>query len=207
MKRERMLQVALGLVGLVYVAMIYPLYTDLAHSKWLLEMKDACEPMFLSWFIALGPFLLLAARKPSLHRSLITFAACQSLAHASVMTIQTVEAWKHGVHRDFTDVVLFGVIGGILLALTLEKRKQSASLMDGRQLGTYNHFNFRAARHPLTIDGEDRRRCATDLMSGISAKLERLSVGARVRQSKLQRTRACLALHIAARDLAISLSV
>src|ERR1700751_4319834 len=88
--------------------------------------KDACEPMFLSWFIALGPFLLLAARRPSLHRSLITFAACQSLAHASVMTIQTVEAWKHGVHRDFTDVVLFGVIGGILLALTLEKRKQSA---------------------------------------------------------------------------------
>jgi hypothetical protein len=107
-KRERMLQVALGLVGLIYVAVIYPLYTDLAHSKWLLEMKDACEPMFLSWFIALGPFLLLAARKPSLHRSLITFAACQSLAHASVMTIQTVEAWKHGVHRDFTDVVLFG---------------------------------------------------------------------------------------------------
>jgi hypothetical protein len=91
-KRERMLQVALGLVGLVYVAMIYPLYTGLAHSKWLLEMKDACEPMFLSWFIALGPFLMLAARKPSLHRSLITFAACQSFAHASVMTIQTVEA-------------------------------------------------------------------------------------------------------------------
>ena len=126
MKRERMLQVALGLVGLVYVAMIYPLYTDLAHSKWLLEMKDACEPMFLSWFIALGPFLLLAARKPSLHRSLIAFAACQCLFHASVMTIQTVQARKHGVHRDFTDVVLFGVIGGILLALLLARRKQSA---------------------------------------------------------------------------------
>jgi len=58
--------------------------------------------MFLSWFIALGPFLLLAARKPSLHRSLIAFAACQSLFHASVMTIQTVQARKHGVHRDYT---------------------------------------------------------------------------------------------------------
>ena len=43
--------------------------------QWLLEMKDEREPMFLSWFIALGPFLLLAARKPSLHRSLIAFAA------------------------------------------------------------------------------------------------------------------------------------
>src|SRR5260370_41512663 len=112
-----MLQVALVLVGLVYVAMIYPLYTDLAHSKWLLEMKDACEPMFLSWFIALGPFLLLAARKPSLLRSLITFGACRSLAHASVMPIHNVDAWKHGVHRDFTEGVLFGVIGGILQAI------------------------------------------------------------------------------------------
>jgi len=127
-KRERMLQVALGLLGLLYVSLIYPLYTDLAHSKWLLEMKDECEPMFISWFISLGPFLLLAARKPSLHRSLIVFAACQSLVHASVMAIQTVEAWNHGVRRDFTDVVVSGVIGGILLALTLQGRKQSATV-------------------------------------------------------------------------------
>jgi hypothetical protein len=111
-----MLQVAVGLLGLLYVGMIYP----------LLESKNECEPMFLSWFIALGTFLLLAARKPSLHRSLIAFTACQSLARASVMAIQTVEAWKHGVRRNFTDVVLFGVIGGILLALSLERRKQSA---------------------------------------------------------------------------------
>ena len=41
-------------------------------------MKDECEAMSLSFFIALGAFLLLAARKPSLHRSLITFAAWQA---------------------------------------------------------------------------------------------------------------------------------
>ena len=128
MKRERMLQVAVGLLGLFYVALIYPLYTDLAHSKWLLEMKNACEPMFLSWFIALGPFLLLAAKKPSSHRSLIAFAACQSLVHASVMTIQTVQAWKHGVHRDFTDVVVAAVIGGILLALLPARQQQTATV-------------------------------------------------------------------------------
>lgn len=127
-KRERMLQVALVIVGLVYVGMIFPLYIDLAHSKWLLVMKNACDPMFLSWFIGLGPFLLLAARQPSLHRSLITFTGCQALAHAAVMTIQTVEAWNHGVHRSFVDVVLFGIIGAILLALSPARRQQHAAV-------------------------------------------------------------------------------
>ena len=124
-----MLQVVVGLLGLIYVCLIYPLYTDLWHSKWLLEMQNECEPMFLSWFIALGPFLLLAARKPSAHRSLITFAACQCLAHASVMAVQTAEAWNHGVHRQFTDVVIFVVIGGILLALILPGRNQVAPVI------------------------------------------------------------------------------
>jgi len=125
-KRDRMLQIAVGLVGLLYLGMIYPLYTDLWHSKWLVEMKNACDPMFLSWFIALGPFLLVAARRPSLHRSLIAFAACQCLLHASVMGVQTVEAWEHGVHRNYADVVVVGITGGILLALVLATRKQSA---------------------------------------------------------------------------------
>ena len=126
MKRERMLQVVVGLLGLFYTALIYFLYTDLAHSKWLLEMKNAVDPMFLSWFVALGPFLLLAARKPSAHRSLITFAACQCLVHAAVMTIQTVQAWEHGVHRNFADVVMFDLIGVILLVLLQGGRKESA---------------------------------------------------------------------------------
>ena len=126
MKREHILQVFVGLLGLGYLCTIYPLYTDLWHSKWLLEMNNECEPMFLSWFIVLGPFLLLAARKPSLHRSLITFAACQCLLHASIMAVQTAEAWQHGVHRQFGDVVLFGILGAVLLALLLPRQEQPA---------------------------------------------------------------------------------
>src|SRR5438445_10460460 len=123
--RERMLQIVVVLLGFLCLWPIYPLYTDLWHSKWLLEMNNECEPMFLSWFIALGPFLLLAARKPSSHRSLITFAACQCLAHASVMAVQTVEAWKPGVHRQFGDVVRLSVMGGILLALFRPRLQQA----------------------------------------------------------------------------------
>jgi hypothetical protein len=126
MKRERTLQVFVGLLGFGYLLLIYPLYTDLWHSRWLLEMNNACDPMFLSWFIALGPFLVLAARKPSSHRSLIIFAACQCLVHASIMAVQTAQAWKHGVHRQFVDVILVGIIGAVLLALSLPGREQPA---------------------------------------------------------------------------------
>jgi len=59
---------------------------------------------------------------------LIFFAAWQSIAHASVMVIQTVEAWKNGVHRDFTDVVIAGVIGIVLLTLVPAKRQSAATV-------------------------------------------------------------------------------
>jgi len=126
-KRERALQIVVGLLGVAYIAMIYPLYTDLWHANWLLVTKNETEPMFLSFFIALGFFLVLAARRPLAYRSLIVFAAWQSIAHASVMAIQTVEAWQNGIHRDFTDVVLFGVIGGVLLALSPAKQETAAA--------------------------------------------------------------------------------
>ena len=112
----------------LFIALVYPLYTDLWQAKWLLEMHNETEPMFLSFFIALGPFLLIAARRPAAHRSLILFTAWWSLAHAAVMTIETVQAWDRGVHRDFTDVVIFAVIGLILLALLPALPDQSTAI-------------------------------------------------------------------------------
>jgi hypothetical protein len=49
-KRERLTQIVLVIVGLINVALIYFLYIDLRHSAWLLEQKNECEPMFLSFF-------------------------------------------------------------------------------------------------------------------------------------------------------------
>jgi len=115
------------IVGLFNVALIYFLYLDLRHSSWLLEQNNECEPMFLSFFIPVGVFLLIATRRPSEHRSMIALAAWWNIAHGSVMAIQTVEARIHGVHRDFTDVVVFIVIGGVLLALLPAKREAVAS--------------------------------------------------------------------------------
>jgi hypothetical protein len=91
-KRERLTQIVLVIVGLLYLAPSYFLYMDLRHSSWLLVQKNETEPMFLSFFIPVGVFLLIAARRPSEHRSVIALAAWWSISHGAVMAIQTVEA-------------------------------------------------------------------------------------------------------------------
>ena len=85
MKRERLTQIVLVIVGLFNLALIYFLYTDLRHSSWLLERKNEIEPMFLSFFIPVGVFLLMAARRPSEHRSMIALAAWWNISHGVVM--------------------------------------------------------------------------------------------------------------------------
>ena len=127
MKRERILQIFLALLGLLFTAFVYFLYTDLWHAKWLVVMHNETDPMFLSFFIALGPFLLLAARNPPAHRSLIVFTAWWNLAHAAVMSIETVQAWDRGIHRNFADVVIFAVIGLILFILLPARRNPSTT--------------------------------------------------------------------------------
>ena len=123
MKRERLTQIVLVIVGLLNLAIIHFLYTELRHSIWPLDRKNEVEPMFLSFFIPVGVFLLIAARRPSEHRSMTALAAWWNISHGGVMAIQTVEAWIDGVHRDFTGVIVFLVIGVVLLALLPARRE------------------------------------------------------------------------------------
>jgi hypothetical protein len=128
-KRERLTQTVLVIVGLMNLAVIYPLYMALRHSSWLLVQKNETQPMFLSFFIPVGVSLLVAARRPSEHRSMIALAAWWHISHGLVMAIQTVEAWIHGVHRNFADVIIVLVIGGVLLALLPAKRAAIAPVV------------------------------------------------------------------------------
>ena len=123
MKRERLTRIVLVIVGLLNLAILYFLVRDLWHSRWLLVQKNETEPMFLSFFIPIGVALLLAARRPSEHRSMIALAAWWHICHGAVMAIQTAEAWSHGVHRNFADVILFLAIGAVLLGLLPARRE------------------------------------------------------------------------------------
>lgn len=129
MKRERLTRIVLVIVGLLNLAIIYPLFMDLWHSNWLLQHETEVMPMFMSFFIPVGVSLLVAARKPSEYRSMIALAAWWHISHGSVMAIQTAEAWMHGVHRNPADVILFLVIGTVLLALLPPKRKAAEPVL------------------------------------------------------------------------------
>lgn len=83
MIRERALKVVLVLVGLLFLAAIYPVVMDLKHAG---PPDDTGDTMMMGIYFTLGAFLLLAARKPAAHRSLIAFAAWSSFAHAIVMS-------------------------------------------------------------------------------------------------------------------------
>jgi hypothetical protein len=127
MKRVR--QIVVALVGLFYVGLLYPLCTELWHSKWLVEMHDnECEPMFITFLVALGVFLLLAVRKPSEYRLVIAFAAFHGVAHSATMLIQSIEASMHGVPRGYDDVILFGVIG-IALLFCIPPKEETRSVL------------------------------------------------------------------------------
>ena len=83
MVRERVLSVVLVLVGLLFSAAAYPAIggiLDPMHS-------DTGDTMQMAIYACLGVFLLIAARNPGAHRSLIAFAAWSSFAHALVMSM------------------------------------------------------------------------------------------------------------------------
>ncbi len=107
MTRERALKLVLVLVGLLFTAGIYPLTMTL----WQREQAAYPEAMLLSLYVTLGILLLLAARNPAAHRSLIAFAAWSSFAHAAVMVVMAFQAGG----RDYLLAAAFFVVIGVPL--------------------------------------------------------------------------------------------
>ena len=108
MARTRVLQVLLVIVGLFFVAGIYPLLTSIPQH----QQSDFGDQMMLSIYFVLGIFLLLAVKRPAEHRSLIAFADWGSLAHDLVMGVQN---YQLGQLRS--ELVAFVVFAAFCIAL------------------------------------------------------------------------------------------
>src|SRR3989454_1946653 len=112
MNRERALRILLVLLGLFFVAGIYPLM--------MFVRREPALAMMLSLYVTLGIFLLLAARNPSANRSLIAFTAWSSFAHAGLMGVQ---AFRNLIPRgELLGVAALIVIGVALISLAPAKQ-------------------------------------------------------------------------------------
>jgi hypothetical protein len=87
MSKKLVLQILLVLVGLFFVAGIYPLLTTIPRH----QQSDDGDQMMLAVYFALGVFLPLAVRRPAEHRSLIAFTGWSSFAHDAVMAVQAAQ--------------------------------------------------------------------------------------------------------------------
>lgn len=118
MHRERALKVALGGVGVMFLATGYLLVV-------FVRQEPALSMMF-SVYVTLGVFLLLAIRNPAENRELIAFTAWSSFAHAGLMGFQ---AWRNMVARgELAGVAVLIAIGVVFVALAPAKVRMRSAL-------------------------------------------------------------------------------
>ena len=104
MNRDVALKIVLALVGVLFLALAYPLIVFVRQEPSL--------SMMFSLYVTLGVFLLLAIRNPAANRSLIAFTAWSSLAHAALMGTQAME-------NMVSRVELYGVAALIVIGIAL----------------------------------------------------------------------------------------
>ena len=125
MNRERVLKIVLVFAGLIFIAFSYPIALYLLHPG----EEEPAVPMLLSLYVTLGVFMLLAARNPPVHRSLIAYVAWSSFAHAAVMLVQAFQLHNEGRHLLY-GVALFLVIGIAVLMLLPRRTLAPGGVVD-----------------------------------------------------------------------------
>jgi hypothetical protein len=115
---DRRLQIALVAVGATFVVGLYPL-TVLWPSGWAWHTTGHSDylQMIVGIYATLGVFLLLAAREPRKHLSLIWFTVWSSVVHGGIMAVQSVvDPGDHG--HLLGDVPALFIVALVLAVLT-----------------------------------------------------------------------------------------
>lgn len=117
------LRVALAVVGIIFIVGVYPL-TIVWPSGWAWHMGGHSDylQMILGIYATLGVFLLLAARNPLNHLSLIWFTVWSSIVHGGIMAAQSFVYPEHRGHL-LGDVPALLLIALVLAVLTLRAEK------------------------------------------------------------------------------------
>ena len=116
--RLKSLRIALVLVGVTFIVGLPLLMFIVWPSGWSWHTGHSdYPPMIVGVYATLGVFLLIAARNPLRHLSLIQFAAWSSVIHAGIMAFQSFEG--PGNHGHLVgDVPALFIVAVVLLLLT-----------------------------------------------------------------------------------------
>jgi len=120
----KFLRIALILVGLTCIS-VWPL-SIVWPSGWAWHAHGRSEyfEMILGVYATLGIFLIIAARDPLSHRSLIWFAVWSSLVHGGIMGVQSLANIQHIGHLWGDVAALIGA--AIVIALLMPRTANGA---------------------------------------------------------------------------------
>ena len=123
--RLKYLKIALVLVGLTFIAGIY-LLMIVWPSGWTWHTGHSDYPlMIVGIYATLGIFLLMAARNPLAHLSLIWFTVWSSIVHGGIMAAQALaNPGNHG--HLMGDVPALFIVAALLAVLTPRGSQQAA---------------------------------------------------------------------------------
>jgi hypothetical protein len=117
------LRIVLIVVGLIFLFGVWVLMRVWPSGWQWQPSQPEYEQMIMGVYATLGVFLLLAAREPRKHRSLILFTAWSSIVHAGIMGLQAIRDTAERGHL-IGDVPALASVG-ILLIILAPKTTQS----------------------------------------------------------------------------------
>jgi hypothetical protein len=123
------LRVALIVIGLTFIFGVYPLGVvwpsgwtwGHGHSHYLM--------MIIGIYATLGVFLLMAARDPDAHKSIIWFTVWSSVVHGAIMVWQAFEdpAERGHLIGDVPALFLIAIVLGVLMQMGSSERAATAA--------------------------------------------------------------------------------
>lgn len=116
--RLKYLQIALVLVGVTFLVGFYLLVIVWPSGGWTWHTGHSDYPMMIvGVYATLGVFLLMAARNPLAHLSLIWFTIWSSVVHSGIMAIQSFVNSENHAHL-LGDVPALLIVAVVLAVLT-----------------------------------------------------------------------------------------
>ncbi len=109
--KAKLLKIFLIVTGIFFIFGVFAMMKYIAPDSWGWEPRQSeYEEMIIVIYATLGVFLILAAKNPSEHRSLLWFTVWSSITHGGIMLYQALTSGGHEHANLFGDVpALFAV--------------------------------------------------------------------------------------------------